>query len=86
MASASYPLDEKHALPPHPAPSASSSYLDAFAALTHPVYRPIQSTYTRFEAWKEKFGLFQPGTTENMTREVKRACRGHACLQRGRGG
>jgi hypothetical protein len=68
------PSSEKVAVPPHPSASATASWLDAFASLTHPVYRPIASTYTSFETWKEKFGLFQPGTTENITREVKRAC------------
>jgi len=68
---ATAPSTDKFAPPPHPSSSATSSWLDAFASLTHPVYRPIASTYTSFETWKERFGLFQPGTTENITREVK---------------
>ncbi|KAK1924955.1 putative mitochondrial import receptor subunit tom40 [Papiliotrema laurentii] len=59
------PVAEKPA-----APSAFSPYLDAVAGLFHPVASPVYNTYNRFHGWKESMGLVNPGTVENMTREV----------------
>ena len=56
------------------APSAFSPYLDAVASLFHPMSGPVQNTYNRFHGWKESMGLVQPGTVENLTKEVSREC------------
>jgi mitochondrial import receptor subunit TOM40 len=55
-----------------PAPSAFTPYLDTVANLFHPVSGPVMNTYARFHGWKENMGLVQPGTVENLTREVSR--------------
>ena len=54
------------------APSAFSPYLDAVASIFHPVAGPVMNTYGRFHGWKESMGLVQPGTVENLTKEVSR--------------
>lgn len=54
------------------APSALTPYLDSVANLFHPVAGPVYNTYARFHGWKESFGLVQPGTVENLTRDVSR--------------
>ncbi|KAI5452340.1 translocase of outer mitochondrial membrane [Naganishia albida] len=59
------------ALPQHPPSDATSGYLSALYAFTHPIAHPLVNTYTRFEAWKDSFGLYQPGTAENLTKEIK---------------
>lgn len=41
----------------------SSSYLDAIA--------PLTNTWNRYSAWRESFGLPNPGSTEQLTKEVK---------------
>ena len=68
-------MDEKISAIPAPAPSAFAPYLDAFHAVHRPLTSPLANTYTKFESWKESFGLFQPGTVENLTREIKRRYR-----------
>jgi hypothetical protein len=55
-----------------PAPSAFSPYLDTVASLFHPVAGPVYNSTARFHGWKESMGLVQPGTVENLTREVSR--------------
>jgi hypothetical protein len=52
------------------APSAFSPYLDSVASLFHPVAGPVLNTYNRFHGWQRNWGAFQPGTAENLTREV----------------
>jgi mitochondrial import receptor subunit TOM40 len=52
------------------APSAFSPYLDAVSHVLHPVTAPIAHTVNRFHGWKESWGLVQPGTVENVTKEV----------------
>lgn len=52
------------------APSAFSPYLDAVSHVLHPVAAPIAHTVNRFHGWKESWGLVQPGTVENVTKEV----------------
>ncbi|WVQ78581.1 hypothetical protein IAT38_000667 [Cryptococcus sp. DSM 104549] len=52
-------------------PSAFTPYLDAVAGLFTPVSGPVLNTYGRFHGWKESMGLVQPGTVENMTRDVQ---------------
>lgn len=64
-------LPVEKGVPPHPAADATSGYLSALYALTHPIAHPLVNTYTRFEAWKDSFGLYQPGTAENLTKEIK---------------
>lgn len=59
------------------APSAFSPYLDAAASIFHPVAAPVANTYNKFHGWKESMGLQQPGTVENITKEVQRASQGH---------
>lgn len=54
------------------APSAFAPYLDAVAGLFHPVAGPVANTYNRFHGWKESMGLVNPGTVENVTKEVSR--------------
>lgn len=58
---------EKIALPtpPAPAPAASSSILGSVAS-------PFTSLYSRFSNWKSSFDLPNPGTAENLQKEVKR--------------
>jgi hypothetical protein len=59
-----------------PAPSAFSPYLETVASLFHPVAGPVYNSSARFHGWKESLGLVQPGTVENLTREVSRmSCR-----------
>ena len=67
------PVAEKQHQMPQPPPE-SSSYLSAIYQLTHPLTRPVANTYNRFESWKDSMGLYQPGTAENLTREIKREC------------
>ena len=55
-----------------PAPSAFTPYLDAVSSLFHPMTGPVMNTYNRFHGWKESMGLVQPGTVENLTKEVSR--------------
>ena len=55
-----------------PAPSAFSPYLETVASLFHPVAGPVYNSSARFHGWKESLGLVQPGTVENLTREVSR--------------
>ena len=57
---------------PPPAPSMFTPYVDAFYSAHRPITQPIANTYSKFENWKEGFGLTQHGTVENLTREVKR--------------
>ncbi|KGB79698.2 mitochondrial import receptor subunit TOM40 [Cryptococcus deuterogattii R265] len=52
-------------------PSAFTPYLDAVANVFHPVSGPVLNTYARFHGWKENMGLVQPGTVENLTRDVQ---------------
>lgn len=54
------------------APTAFAPYLDSIAGIFHPVSGPILNTYGRFHGWKESMGLVQPGTVENLTKEVGR--------------
>jgi mitochondrial import receptor subunit TOM40 len=54
------------------APTAFAPYLDSVASIFHPVASPIASTVNRFHGWKENMGLVQPGTVENITKEVSR--------------
>lgn len=56
-------------------PSAFTPYLDAVANVFHPVSGPVLNTYARFHGWKENMGLVQPGTVENLTRDVQRESR-----------
>ncbi|KAK4685337.1 hypothetical protein P7C73_g4814, partial [Tremellales sp. Uapishka_1] len=53
-----------------PTPPAIGPYLDAAASLFHPVTAPFANSVNKFHGWKESMGLIQPGTTENLTREV----------------
>lgn len=69
--SGGFPLEKAPASSHYNATPESSSYLSTLYALTHPVTRPIASTYNRFDAWKTNMGLYQPGTVENLTREIK---------------
>ncbi|ORY28282.1 eukaryotic porin/Tom40 [Naematelia encephala] len=52
------------------APTAFAPYLDAVTNLFHPVSGPVLNTYARFHGWKESMGLVQPGTVENVSKEV----------------
>jgi len=54
---------------PHKEPSA---ILDTFSSLLHPVAQPLAATFEKFHNWKENMGLIQPGTVENLTRDVTR--------------
>jgi mitochondrial import receptor subunit TOM40 len=54
------------------APTAFAPYLDAVASVLHPVATPVSNTVNKFHGWKENMGLIQPGTVENITREVSR--------------
>ncbi|ORX33408.1 putative mitochondrial import receptor subunit tom40 [Kockovaella imperatae] len=54
----------------NPAPSAFTPYLDAVNGLFQPMTGPVMNTYNRFHGWKESMGLIQPGTVENLTREI----------------
>ena len=56
------------------APTAFAPYLDSIANMVHPVAGPVYNTYARFHGWKETMGLVQPGTVENLTKEVNRQC------------
>ena len=56
------------------APTAFSPYLDTVTSLFHPMAGPVVNTYSRFHGWKESMGLVQPGTVENLTKEVSRRC------------
>jgi mitochondrial import receptor subunit TOM40 len=73
MAAPSYPAHSAPtAIPIEKATSdVTNGYLSALYNLTHPIAHPIANTYTRFEAWKDSFGLYQPGTAENLTKEIK---------------
>lgn len=79
MSAPSYPayspapatLPVEKGVPPHPTSDVASGYLAALYSLVHPVAHPLVNTYTRFEAWKDSFGLYQPGTAENLTKEIK---------------
>jgi mitochondrial import receptor subunit TOM40 len=64
-------LPEKVA-PAPAAPSSASAILDSFTNLLHPVAQPLAATFDRFHNWKENMGLIQPGTVENLTRDVTR--------------
>lgn len=60
-----FPINEKphnHAEPP--------SFLGGLGGLFEPVAAPLASTFQRFHNWKEYMGLSQPGTVENLTRDV----------------
>lgn len=57
---------------PIPAPTAFAPYLDAVASLFHPVSGPVLNTARVFHGWKESMGLVQPGTVENLTKEISR--------------
>ncbi|OCF45407.1 mitochondrial import receptor subunit TOM40 [Kwoniella heveanensis CBS 569] len=52
-------------------PTAFAPYLDTVANIFHPVAGPVMNTYGRFHGWKESMGLTQPGTVENLTRDVQ---------------
>lgn len=54
------------------APTAFAPYLDTVANLFHPIANPLLNTSNSFHGWKSSFGLVQPGTVENLTREVSR--------------
>lgn len=56
------------------APSVFAPYLDTLTSLVHPIAGPVYNTSARFHGWKESMGLVQPGTVENLTREVSREC------------
>jgi mitochondrial import receptor subunit TOM40 len=55
-----------------PAPTAFAPYLGAVTNIFHPMAGPVMNTYARFHGWKESMGLVQPGTVENLTKEVSR--------------
>lgn len=55
-----------------PGPTAFAPYLDTVASLFHPVTGPVMNSTNRFHGWKESMGLVQPGTVENLTREISR--------------
>ncbi|GAB1517993.1 translocase of outer mitochondrial membrane [Rhizoctonia solani] len=73
MASTSFPAQSSEKAPTltsAPAPPetvVTSSPLAAFAAAAS----PFVNTYGRFASWKAGLGLTNPGTTENMQKEVK---------------
>lgn len=46
--------------------------LERFTRLLQPVSGPLASTFESFHNWKENMGLVQPGTVENLTRDVTR--------------
>ncbi|WVN86689.1 uncharacterized protein L203_101861 [Cryptococcus depauperatus CBS 7841] len=52
-------------------PSAFTPYLDTIANMFHPVSGPVYNTYARFHGWKESMGLVQPGTVENLAKDVQ---------------
>lgn len=56
-----------------PAPTVFAPYLDALSNVFHPIAHPLINTNNKFNAWKESFGLVQPGTVEGLTREISRA-------------
>lgn len=56
-------------------PTAFAPYLDAVASVFHPIAGPVANTYSIFHGWKESMGLVQPGTVENLTKEVSRRSR-----------
>lgn len=55
-----------------PGPTVIAPYLDAVSSIFHPIAHPLINTNNRFAAWKESFGLVQPGTVEGLTREISR--------------
>ncbi|CAE6443885.1 unnamed protein product [Rhizoctonia solani] len=73
MASTSFPVHPSDKVPsvtsaPTPPETiVTSSPLAAFASAAS----PFVSTYGRFTSWKAGLGLTNPGTTENMQKEVK---------------
>lgn len=46
--------------------------LDVFTSLLQPVSQPLGAAFNRLHNWKENMGLIQPGTVENLTRDVTR--------------
>ncbi|KAG8728256.1 translocase of outer mitochondrial membrane [Ceratobasidium sp. 423] len=73
MASTSFPIQPSEkgspltSAPTPPETVVTSSPLAAFAAAAS----PFVSSYGRFTSWKAGLGLSNPGTTENMQKEVK---------------
>jgi mitochondrial import receptor subunit TOM40 len=63
-AHAAFPNDKPHV---HAEPP---SWLGSLGGLFEPVAAPIAGTFERFHNWKEYMGLSQPGTVENLTRDV----------------
>lgn len=53
--------------------SEARSLLGHVTALFDPVSAPVATTFDRFHDWKEYMGLNQPGTVENLTRDVTSA-------------
>ncbi|RXK36220.1 mitochondrial import receptor subunit TOM40 [Tremella mesenterica] len=64
-------MSNKESSASSPAPSPLSPYLDAVANIFHPVASPVLNSYNLFHGWKESMGLVQPGTAENLTKEVQ---------------
>jgi mitochondrial import receptor subunit TOM40 len=62
------------ATPEHVHVKQQSAIIDSFASLLHPVAQPLAATFNKFHNWKENMGLIQPGTVENLTRDVTRKC------------
>lgn len=70
--------EKSYSITPTPvvsAPSVLAPYLDTLTSLFHPIAGPVYNTTARFHGWKESMGLVQPGTVENLTREVSREWR-----------
>lgn len=63
-------MSEKYSAP---GPTVIAPYLDAVSSIFHPIAHPLINTSNKFAAWKENFGLVQPGTVEALTREISRA-------------
>lgn len=63
-----YPTEKvhNHAEPP--------AFLGGLGGIFEPVAAPLASTFERFHNWKEYMGLSQPGTVENLTRDVTSKC------------
>lgn len=57
--------------------SASRGILDSVYSALHPVSAPVAATFDKFHNWKENMGLIQPGTVENLTRDVNRESFSH---------
>ena len=65
-----------------PAPSASArlwslvgSGTDAVYSVLAPALRPLSSTMSKFDAWREKLDLGYPGQVDALGREAKSMCK-----------